>query len=120
MRRIKAGDMRHEVHVLEHKIESNSTAYDGYGMVSASSTAWKRLQIVRGKYESLGVSKPFIAGQQEPNASHRITIDYLPVLATTGGPRRALSVNGRMLYIQGALDVDFEQRQLQVFCSEVL
>ena len=39
-RRLAAGEMRHTVIIKEHKIEAGSTAYDSFGQLSVSTTAW--------------------------------------------------------------------------------
>ncbi len=120
-KRVPAGEMRHVIKLMEHKIETGSTAYDTYGMISASSTAWNRIAIVRAKIEELSGAKNEISRQAYPTASHMITIDYSTTLATTGGPRRAIVFNNtRWIYIRAIMNPDQENRQLQMICSESL
>jgi len=115
--RIPAGQMRHKVTIQQHKIDAGSTAYDTYGQVSTSSTAWETVATVRAKIEQVGA----IEGDVErayPKATHRATIDYNPTVATTGGARKRLLFQGRPMFIGAVVNPDFEDIQLQLWCGE--
>lgn len=117
-RRIPAGEMRHVLTIKEHKIEGGSTAYDTYGQLSASTTAWVTKGEVRGKIEQLSGRELEVARQIYPNARHMVTIDYNSTLASTGGSRRAVVFENRFLHIGGVIDPDLEHIQLQLLCGE--
>lgn len=118
--RLPAGEMRHVLKIMEHKIESNTTAYDTYGMVSASSTAWHYVSTVRGNIKELSGAKESISRQKYPTASHMVTIDYNSILASTGGTRRAFLFGTRWMFMSAILNPDQENRQMQVVCSETI
>lgn len=116
--RIPAGEMRHVVIIKEHKIDLGTTAYDSYGMVSISSTAWVTAATVRAKIEELGAGESDISRQKFPTSSHMVTIDYSSTLASTGGPRRAVVFGSRFLHIGAILNPGNENRQLVLICGE--
>lgn len=116
--RIPAGEMRHTVTIKQHKIESGTTAFDSYGNVSTSSTAWETVARVRAKIEQLTGNEATIARQIYPNASHRVTVDYNATLASTGGSRRAAVFGLRFLNIGAVIDPNMERFQLQLLCGE--
>ena len=118
MRRVAAGEMRHPVTVREHKIEAGSTAYDSYGQLSASSTAWTTLVSRRAKIEQLSGDELVVARQLYPRASYRVTMDYFATLASTGGARRVVVFDNRFLFVGAVLDPDMEHVQLQLLCGE--
>jgi uncharacterized protein YhbP (UPF0306 family) len=76
VKRIPAGEMRHYVSIKEHKIELGTTAYDTYGQLSVSSTAWATGINTRAKIEQLTGTEAEVARQIYPAATHRVTIDY--------------------------------------------
>lgn len=110
--------MRHNVVVKEHKIDAGTTAYDSYGTVSASSTAWQTVAVKRAKIEVLSGDEAIVARQQYAKARYRVTVDYDRTLASTGGSRRALVYGGRFLHIGAVLQPDFERVQLELLCGE--
>lgn len=110
--------MRHLVTIKEHKIEGGTTAYDSYGQLSPSSTAWVTGASVRGKIEQLTGTEAELARQIYPQASHRVTVDYNSTLASTGGTRRAVVFGSRFMYIGGVVNPDLENFQLQLLCGE--
>lgn len=116
--RVPAGEMRHVVTIKEHKIDAGTTAYDTYGQVSVSTTAWATGITTRAKIEQLSGNEAVIARQIYPNASHRVTIDYNSTLASTGGSRRAVVFGSRYLHIGAVINEDMENRQLQLICGE--
>lgn len=118
MVRVPAGEMRHVVHIKQHKIEAGTTAYDSYGQVSTSTTAWDVGIKARAKIEQLSANELEIARQVYPKASHRVTVDYNSTLASTGGARRAVVFGSRYLWIGGVIDPDMERRQLNLICGE--
>ncbi len=117
-KRIPAGDMRHLVTIKEHKIEASSTAYDSYGQLSISSTAWATGITARAKIEQLSADELVIARQIYPSATYRVTVDYNSTLASTGGSRRAVVFGSRFLFIGGIINPDMENVQLQLLCGE--
>ena len=117
-KRIPAGLMRHKVTIKQHKVESATTAYDTYGQLSASSTAWTDVATVRAAVEQLGGSEAQIARQLYPNATYRVTVDYNSILASTGGSRRAVVFNSRFMYIGSVGNPDLENVQLELLCGE--
>lgn len=118
IKRIPAGEMRHLVTIREHEIEAASTALDSYGQISQSTTAWKARFKPRAKIEQLTGEEIEIARQVYPKASYRLTIDYIAVLASTGGSRRAVEFENRFLHIGAVIDPDMEKRQLQLLCGQ--
>lgn len=116
--RIPAGEMRHVVAIKEHKIDAGTTAYDTYGQVSVSTTAWATGITTRAKIEQLSGNESVIARQIYANATHRVTIDYNSTLASTGGARRAVVFGSRFLHIGAVINPDLENRQLQLLCGE--
>jgi len=117
-KRIPAGEMRHRVEIKQHRIESGSTAYDSYGQLSVSSTALETLMYARAKIEQLSGQELEIARQLYPRAQYRITVDYDSTLASTGGARKSVVLNGRVMRIGGILNEDLENVQLQLLCGE--
>jgi head-tail adaptor len=117
-KRIPAGEMRHLVTIKEHKIESGTTAYNTYGQVSVSTTAWQTGITTRAKIEQLSGSEAEVARQIYPLATHRVTIDYSSTLESTGGSRRAVVFGSRYLHIGAILNADLENVQLQLLCGE--
>lgn len=117
-KRLPSGRMRHRVTIKQHKIEAGSTAYDSYGQVSASTTAWTTVATCRAAIEVLSGDEAVLARQIYANARYRVTVDYNTAIATTGGSRRALAHGTRMLYIGGVVNPDEENVQLQLLCGE--
>lgn len=118
MRRTAAGEFRHPVVIKSHKIEAGTTAYDTYGQLSASSTAWTTIISRRAKIEQLSGDEALIARQIYPKATYRVTLDYDATLASTGGARRAVVFNSRFLYVGAVLNPDMENVELQLLCGE--
>lgn len=118
MRRTAAGEKRHPVTIREHKIEAGTTAYDSYGQLSASSTAWTTLVSRRAKIEQLSGDEALIARQLYPRATYRVTVDYFATLASTGGYRRAVVFDNRFLFVGAILNPDMENVELQLLCGE--
>ena len=118
VKRIPAGLMRHTVTIKEHKIESGTTAYNTYGQVSVSSTAWQTGITTRASIEQLSGDEMQVARQIYPHASHRVTVDYNSTLASTGGTRRVVVFGSRYLHIGAILNPDLENVQLQLLCGE--
>lgn len=116
--RVPAGEMRHQVTIKEHKIESGSTAVDTYGQVSASSTAWATGITTRAKIEQLSGRELELARQNYATATHRVTIDYNSTMNSTGATRRAVVFGSRFMFIGAVLNEDMENRQLQLLCGE--
>lgn len=117
-KRIPAGDMRHLITIKEHKIELGTTAYDSYGQVSVSTTAWATGITTRAQIEQLSGDEAVIARQIYPRATHRVTVDYNSTLASTGATRRAVVLGSRYLHIGAVLNTDLENVQLQLLCGE--
>lgn len=117
-KRIPAGEMRHYVTIAEHKIDAGTTAYDSYGQVSVSTTAWTTAIATRAKIEQLSGDEAIVARQIYPLASHRVTVDYNSTLASTGGSRRCVVFGGRYLHIGAVVNPDLENVQLQLLCGE--
>lgn len=117
-RRLPAGEMRHQVTIKQHKIEGGTTAYDTYGQLSASSTAWETGIVTRAKVEQLSADELTIARQLYPAASYRVTVDFSSTLASTGGTRRAVVFDGRYMFVGGVIDPDLDHVQLQLLCGE--
>lgn len=117
-KRIPAGEMRHLVTIKEHKIETSSTAYDSYGNLSVSTTAWITGAAMRAKIEQLSGNELVIARQKYANANYQVTVDYNSTLASTGGTRRAVVFNSRFLHIGAIVNPDMENVQLQLLCGE--
>lgn len=116
--RVPAGEMRHTVTIKQHKIERGTTAYDSFGQVSQSSTAWETVAKLRAKIEHLSGNEAIIARQIYPNASHRLTVDYNAILASTGGSRKAAVFGLRFLHVGAVIDPMNERFQLQLLCGE--
>ena len=117
-RRVPAGEMRHLIRIKQHKIEDGSTAYDAYGLISASSTAWETGTVMRAKIEQLSGEEAMNARQIYPRATYLITVDYNSTLASTGGTRRAVLFDDRFMHVGGILNPDMENIQLQLLCGE--
>lgn len=117
-RRIAAGEMRHTVLIKEHKIDAGTTAYDTYGQVSTSTTAWTTTWTTRAKIDQLSGNESAIARQLYPAASHRVVVDYNSTLASTGATRRAVVFGNRWLHIGAVIDADLEHCQLELLCGE--
>ena len=118
MRRLAAGDLRHVVTVRQHKIEAGTTAYDTFGQLSVSSTAWTTLVTRRAKIEQLSGNEAIVARQLYPAASYRVTLDYDATLASTGGGRRAVVFANRFLFVGAVINPDMEDTQLELLCGE--
>jgi len=118
MRRTPAGEFRHPVTIREHKIEAGSTAYDSFGQLSVSSTAWTTLVSRRAKIEQLSGDELVVARQLYPQASYRVTVDYFATLASTGGARRAVVYDNRFLFVGAVVNPDLENIELQLLCGE--
>lgn len=106
------------VTIKQHKIERGTTAYDSFGQVSHSSTAWETVARCKAKIEHLSGNEAIIARQIYPNASHRLTVDYNATLASTGGSRRAAVFGLRFLHVGAVIDPNMERFQLQLLCGE--
>jgi len=117
-KRIPAGEMRHLVTIREHKIEGGTTAYDSYGQVSISTTAWNTGITCRAKIEHLSGDELIIARQLYARATHRVTVDYNSTLDSTGGSRRAVVFGSRWMHIGAVVNEDLENRQLRLLCGE--
>lgn len=117
-KRIPAGEMRHVVTIKQHRIESGTTAYDSFGQLSVSTTAWETGWKTRAKIEQLTGSEAELARQVYARATHRVTIDYNSTLDSTGGARRAVVFGSRYLWIGAVVNEDLENRQLQLLCGE--
>lgn len=117
-KRIAAGLMRHVVTVKRHKIESASTAYDAFGQLSVSTTAWTAGVARRAAIEQLSGREAELARQLYPAASYRVTVDYDPTLASTGGSRLAVFYGSRVLNVGAVVNPDIENLQLQLLCGE--
>jgi head-tail adaptor len=110
--------MRHLVTIKRHKIEAGTTAYDTFGQVSTSSTAWSQGVARRAAIEQLSGNEAVLARQLYPNASYRVTVDYDSSLASTGGARQAVFYGTRILYVGAVLNPDLENLQLELLCGE--
>lgn len=117
-KRVAAGQMRHLVTVRRHRIEGGSTTYDSFGQLSISTTAWSPGIPRRAAIEQLSGNEAMLAKQLYPNASHRVTVDYDPTLASTGGSRQAVFYGTRVLFVGAVLNPDLENVQLQLLCGE--
>lgn len=117
-KRVPAGEMRHVIQIKEHKIDAGTTAYDTYGQLSISSTAWTTTATVRAKIEEMGAGESDVSRQKFPTSSHLVTIDYNSTLASTGGARRAVQFGTRFLHIGAVLNPGNENRQLILICGE--
>jgi head-tail adaptor len=117
-KRIPAGEMRHYVTIKEHKIDAGTTAYDSFGQVSISTTAWTTGITTRAAIEQLSGDEAVVARQIYPRATHRVTVDYNSTLASTGGTRRAVVFGSRYLHIGAIINPDLENWQLQLLCGE--
>ena len=117
VKRIPAGEMRHRVTIKEHKIEIGTTAYDSFGQLSVSSTAWATGIIARAKIEELSGNELVIARQKYANASYQVTIDYNSTLDSTGGARREIVFGNRTLHIGAVINEDLENVQLKLLCG---
>lgn len=117
-RRIEAGKMRHRVTVKRHKIEGGSTAYDTFGQLSVSTTAWTAGVARRAAIEQLSGREAELARQLYPAASYRVTVDYDATLASTGGSRLAVFYGTRVLNVGAVVNPDMENLQLQLLCGE--
>jgi head-tail adaptor len=117
-KRLASGEMRHTVIVMQHKIEAGTTAYDSYGQVSISTTAWDHGKRMRAKIEQLSGAELEVARQTYARASYRLTVDYNSTLASTGGGRRLVKFGTRQMFVGGVLNEDLENRQLQLLCGE--
>lgn len=117
-KRVPAGDMRHVVTIKQHKIEAGSTAYDSFGQLSVSSTAWSTVVSLRAKIEQLSGNELVIARQKYANASYQVTVDYNATLNSTGAARRAAVFQSRFLNIGAVLNEDMENVQLKLLCGE--
>jgi head-tail adaptor len=117
-KRIAAGNMRHLVTVKRHKIEAGSTAYDSFGQLSVSTTAWSAGIARRAAIEQLSGNEAMLARQLYPNASYRVTVDYDASLASTGGSRQAVFFGTRVLFVGAVVNPDLENVQLQLLCGE--
>lgn len=117
-KRIPAGQMRHSITIYEHKIDAGSTAYDSFGGVSASTTAWTAAKTMRARIEQLSGEELVVARQVYPKASYRVTVDYSSTLDSTGGSRRAVVYGSRWLHIGGVVNEGLENVQLQLLCGE--
>lgn len=110
--------MKHLVTVKKRKIDRGTTAYDSYGAVSASSTAWETVCVRRAKIDALNATEAQIARQVYPTASHRVILDYDATLASTGANRCAILWNDRFLHVAGVINVSGWNWQLEVLCGE--
>jgi SPP1 family predicted phage head-tail adaptor len=117
-KRIAAGNMRHLVTIKRHKIEQGTTAYDTYGQLSVSSTAWTAGIERRAAIEQLNGNEATVARQIYPKATYRVTVDYDPTIASTGGSRQAVFYGTRQLHIGAVVNPDMENRQLELLCGE--
>lgn len=117
-KRIPAGEMRHLVTIKKHKIEAGTTAYDAYGQVSVSTTAWTNPITRRAAIEQLSGQEAMIAKQSWPNAKYKVTVDYDATLASTGGARRAVFFGTRVLFVGAVINPDLENVQLELICGE--
>ena len=117
-KRIAAGLMRHTVTIKEHKIDAGTTAYDSFGQLSKSSTAWATGITTRAAVEQLSGDEAIVARQIYPRATYRIVVDYNSTLASTGGSRRAVVFGTRFFHIGAVLNEDMENVQLQLLCGE--
>lgn len=117
-KRVPAGEMRHKVTIKQHKIEAGSTAYDTYGQISHSTTAWATVATMQAKIEQLTGTELDIARQIYARATYAATVDYISTLDSTGGSRRVLLFGSRQLNIGGVINPDLENVQLQLLCGE--
>lgn len=117
-KRLPAGELRHLVTIKRHKIDLSTTAYDSFGQVSVSSTAWSTTVTRRAKIEQLSGREAEVARQIYPSASHRVTLDYNSTLASTGGSRMAVLFGSRWLHVGAVVNPDLENVQLQLLCGE--
>lgn len=117
-KRIPAGEMRHSVTIRQHKLEAGTTGYDSFGQLSVSSTAWVDLVHRRAKIEQLSGAEAEVARQIYPKATYKVTLDYDVTLGATGGARRAVLFNSRMLFVGAIVNPDMENLQLELLCGE--
>ena len=117
-KRLAAGQLRHSVTIKRHKIEGGTTAYDTFGQLAIGSTAWTAGVARRAAVEQLSGNEAVLAKQIYPNASYRVTVDYDPTLASTGGSRQAVFFGTRVLFIGAVVNPDLENVQLQLLCGE--
>jgi head-tail adaptor len=117
-KRIPAGHMRHRVVIKRHKLDAGTTAYDSFGLVSASSTAWDTVATKRAHIEALSGNEAVLARQLYANATYRVTLDYDQTLSSVGGSRCAVVHDGRFLYVGAVIQPDLEHVQLQLLCGE--
>lgn len=111
-RRIAAGMLRHTV-----SLQTQSTVADSFGQLS--STAWGTNKSgLRAHIEVLSGSELELARQLYTQASHRVTIEYLPTLDTTGITHRRFLFGSRYLYIGHINNPEFENRHLEILCGE--
>ena len=116
--RIPAGELRRVVTIRQRKIDANTTDYDTYGQVSASSTAWETIADRRAKIEMLTADEAVIARQVYPRATHRVILDYEETLDSTGANRCALVYDGRYLHVGAVINETLGRWQLEVLCGE--
>jgi head-tail adaptor len=117
-KRIPAGELRHVVTLKRHKIDAGTTAYDTFGQVSISSTAWTTVSTRRAKIENLSGNESANARQLYAAASHRVTVDYDSTIASTGGSRMEVVFGSRVLHVGAVINPDLENVQLQLLCGE--
>ena len=112
-KRIPAGMLRHRV-----AIQSNTTALDSFGHQVATSSGWTTDANVRAHIESLEGREAELAQQVYPNATRRVTIEYLSTLDTTGATRKRLLLGSRPLFIGHVNNPEFENWHLELLCGE--
>ena len=116
--RIPAGELKRVVTIYQRKIDSGTTAYDSYGLVSASSTAWDAVAQRRAKIEMLNGNEAELARQVYPRATHRVILDYEETLDSTGANRCAIVYQGRYLHVGAVINESLGRWQLEVLCGE--
>ena len=114
-KRIPAGDLRHVVSIQDNTAEGT---YGTYGEVASTSTSWGTLKSLRAKIEQLSGNEATIARQIYPTVTHRVTIDYCSTLGSTGATRRRVQFGSRNFNIFAVMNVDEENVQMELLCSE--
>ena len=113
VKRIPAGMFRHQV-----TLQTQSTALDSYGQTSASTTAWGNDDTVRAHITTLSGREVEIARQIYPSATHRVTIEYLSSMDSTGATRKRVLFGERALFIGHVNNPDMENWHLELLCGE--
>lgn len=109
-KRIQAGMLRHAV-----VIQSQSTSLDTYGQLADS---WSSDDTIRAHIETLSGREFELARQVYPNATHRVTLEYMSSMDTTGATRKRLLFGSKALFIGHVNNPDMENWHLELLCGE--